>query len=83
MNKISEFLKKYSQYVIAFVGLTITILLTVAIIYLNKNVFTKDNIKLISSLSDIKLVVNNIIGFAEGIVVFSTFILFVKENNKK
>ncbi|MGM9971732.1 MAG: hypothetical protein ACI35W_04925 [Anaeroplasmataceae bacterium] len=83
MNKISEFLKKYSPYVIALVGLIITILLTIAIVYLNKCVFTSDNIKLIPKLSDYKLIANNLIGFAEGIVVFQTFILFLNGINKK
>lgn len=76
-------MKKYSNYIILGVGFLITILLTIAIVYLNKVVFSADNIKLIPKLKDYKLIANNLIGFSEGIVVFSTFILFFHESNKK
>lgn len=77
MNKAILFLKNNKQYIFIIIGFILCILLTATIIYLNKTVFTKENIKLIPSLDNVKIVVNNIIGISDGIVVFSTFVLLL------
>lgn len=74
---MNNFLKNNKKYVIFIVGFMITILLTIAIVYLNKVVFDTAAFKTIKNYSDKKLLINDLIGFAEIIVVFSTFILFL------
>ncbi len=75
--------KKYYKYIIFAVGFVITLLLTIAIIYLNKVIFLTDQFKQIKGYDDKKLIVNNLIGFAEIIVVFSTFILFLYNSKEE
>ena len=74
---------KYFKYIIFGVGFLVALLLTIAIVYLNKVVFLTDEFKQIKGYADKKLVINNLIGFAEIIVVFSTFILFLHNSKEK
>lgn len=67
---MNKFINKYFEYIILFVGLVITILMTIGIIYLNKKVGTYT-------------LVNNLFGISELLVVLSTFILFLKFSNNK
>lgn len=71
------------KYIILGVGLAITILLTIGLIYLNKVVFSTSAFKSIKDYSDKKLLINDLFGFAEILVVLSTFILFLKNDNIK
>lgn len=80
---MNNFLKKYAKYVILFVGLVITVLLTIGLVYLNKYVFGTDAFKLIKDYEDKKVAINNCIGFGELLVVMSTFILFIKFGEKE
>lgn len=72
-----------TKYIILAVGFVITILLTAALIYLKKEVFNTAAFKTLKNYSDIQLVVNDLIGFSEIIVVLSTFVLFLHSDNKK
>lgn len=76
-------LDKYYKYIILGVGLLITILLTIALIYLNKVVFEDAIFKTYASYKTKKVVINDLFGISEILVVTSTMLLFLKENNKK
>lgn len=78
MNK-----EKYYKYIILGVGLLITVLLTIALIYLNKVVFENSIFKTYTDYKTKKVVINDLFGLSEILVVASTMILFLKENNKK
>ena len=77
------FYNKYSKYIIFAIGFVVTIMLTASIIYLNKVVFSTDEFKAILNSSTIKRVINTLLGFTEGIVVFATFILYLLESDNK
>lgn len=71
------------KYIVLAVGFIITILLTIALIYLNKTVFNAAAFKTIKNYADKKLLINDLFGFAEILVVLSTFVLFIKYDSKK
>lgn len=74
---------KRDKIIILVVGFVITLLLTIAIVYTNKMVFSNSIFKTYKNYADIKLVINNLFGFTEMLVVASTMALFVRENKKK
>ena len=74
---------KRDKIIILVVGFVITLLLTIAIVYTNKMVFSNSIFKTYKNYADIKLVINNLFGFTEMLVVVSTMALFVRENKKK
>ena len=81
-------LKDYKEYIVLAFGVIVTALLTTAIILINKNVFSTAEFKQLANASDIKLVINNILGFSEGIFVFGILIIFLyvqslKHKNKE
>ena len=63
-------LNNYKEYLVLAFGVIVTILLTTGIILINKKVFSTDEFKQLANASNLKLVINNILGFAEGIFVF-------------
>ncbi len=71
------------KYIILISGLVATILLTIALIYMNKVIFETENFKAIVDYKNIKLITNNLIGFSEIIVVLLSFISFLILNNKE
>ena len=81
-------LKDYKEYIVLAFGVIVTALLTTAIILINKNIFSTAEFKQLANASDIKLVINNILGFSEGIFVFGILIIFLyvqslKHKNKE
>jgi len=81
-------LKDYKEYIVLAFGVIVTALLTTAIILINKNVFSTAEFKQLADASNIKLVINNILGFSEGIFVFGILIIFLyvqslKHQNKE
>ncbi len=80
---MQNFYNKYSKYIIFAVGFVVTILLTSCIIYLNKVIFPTEEFKAIINSASIKRTTNNLLGFTEGIVVFSTFILYLLQSDNK
>ena len=70
-------LKDYKEYIVLAFGVIVTVLLTTAIVLINKNVFSTVEFKQLANSSDIKLVINNILGFSEGIFVFGILIIFL------
>ena len=70
-------LKDYKEYIVLAFGVIVTALLTTAIILINKNVFSTTEFKQLADASNIKLVINNILGFSEGIFVFGILIIFL------
>lgn len=80
---MQKFYNKYGHYLIAGIGFLATVLLTIAIIVLNKQVFTTDTFKLFENSDSIKRTINNLLGFSDGVVVIGTFILFLLASNKK
>ena len=81
-------LKDYKEYIVLAFGVIVTALLTTAIILINKNVFSTAEFKQLANASDLKLIINNILGFAEGIFVFGILIIFLyvqslKHKNKE
>ena len=71
------------KYIVLFGGLLATILITVGLILLNKQVFDTQAFKAIENSSNIKLLINNFIGFGEIVVVILTFVTFLLLNNNK
>ncbi len=71
------------KYIVLFGGLLATILITIGLILLNKQVFDNQAFKAIENSSNIKLWINNFIGFGEIVVVILTFITFLFLNNNK
>ncbi len=81
-------LKDYNEYIVLAFGVVVTALLTTAIILINKNVFSTDEFKQLENASNIKLLINNILGFSEGIFVLGILIIFLyiqtlKHQNKE
>ena len=70
-------LKDYKEYIVLAFGVVVTALLTTAIILINKNVFSTAEFKQLENASNIKLVINNILGFSEGIFVLGILIIFL------
>jgi len=71
------------KYIVLIGGLLATILLTIGLIVLNKEVFSTQAFKDLTNSSNLKLIINNLIGFGEIIVVILTFITFLIFNNNK
>ncbi len=71
------------KYIVLIGGLLATILLTIGLIVLNKEVFSTQAFKDLTNSSNLKLIINNLIGFGEIIVVILTFITFLILNNNK
>ena len=71
------------KYIVLIGGLVATILLTIGLIILNKEVFSTDAFKSIANSSNLKLLINNFIGFGEIIIVLLTFITFLVLNNNQ
>lgn len=71
---------KYYKYIILGVGLLITVLLTIGLIYLNKVVFETDIFKTFANYKHKKVVINDLFGLSEILVVTSTLLLFLREN---
>ncbi len=71
------------KYIVLFGGLLATILITIGLILLNKQVFDTQAFKAIENSSNIKLWINNFIGFGEIVVVILTFVTFLFLNNNK
>ncbi len=73
------------KYLVLIGGLIATILLTIGLIVLNKSVFNDASFKAIENASNLTLIINNLIGFGEIIVVILTFItyLFLNKNDEK
>lgn len=71
------------KYIVLIGGLLATILLTIGLIVLNKEVFSTQAFKDLANSSNLKLIINNLIGFGEIIVVILTFITFLILNNNK
>ncbi len=70
-------MNKYFKYIVLGLGLLATILLTVGLIMFNK--YISDGSITISSNK--KLLINDLVGFGEIIVVLNTFIVFLHLNN--
>ena len=71
------------KYIVLIGGLLATILLTIGLIVLNKEVFSTQAFKDLTNSSNLKLIINNLIGVGEIIVVILTFITFLILNNNK
>ena len=71
------------KYIVLIGGLLATILLTIGLIVLNKEIFSTQVFKDLANSSNLKLIINNLIGFGEIIVVILTFITFLILNNNK
>lgn len=71
------------KYIVLIGGLLATILLTIGLIVLNKEIFSTQAFKDLANSSNLKLIINNLIGFGEIIVVILTFITFLILNNNK
>ena len=65
------------KYIVLIGGLVATILLTIGLIVLNKEVFSSQGFKDLANSSNLKLIINNLIGFGEIIVVLLTFVTFL------
>ena len=65
------------KYIVLIGGLVATILLTIGLIVLNKEVFSSQGFKDLVNSSNLKLIINNLIGFGEIIVVLLTFVTFL------
>lgn len=81
-------LKNYKEYIVLAFGVVVTALLTTVIILINKNVFSTAEFKQLENASNIKIVINNILGFSEGIFVLGILIIFLyiqtlKHQNKE
>ncbi len=70
-------MNKYFKYIVLGLGLLATIFLTVGLIMFNK--YISDGAITISSNK--KILINDLIGFGEIIVVLNTFIVFLHLNN--
>ena len=68
------------KYIVLIGGLVATILLTIGLIVLNKEVFSSQGFKDLANSSNLKLIINNLIGFGEIIVVLLTFVTFLVLN---
>lgn len=69
-----------SKYINLIIDLVIVILLTTGLIVLNKNVFENPLFKTFENYKNLKLIINDLIGFAEIVIVFKAFIAYI---NKK
>ena len=65
------------KYIVLIGGLVATILLTIGLIVLNKEVFSSQGFKDLANSSNLKLIINNLIGFGEIVVVLLTFVTFL------
>ena len=70
-------LNNYKEYIVLAFGVIVTALLTTGIILVNKTVFSTAEFKQLANASVLKLIINNILGFAEGIFVFGILIIFL------
>ncbi len=71
------------KYIVLFGGLLAVILITVGLILLNKLVFDSAEFKAIKDYANIKLLVNDFLGFGEIVVAIITFITFLLLSSKK
>ena len=71
------------KYIVLFGGLLATILLTIGLIVLNKEVFGSGAYKALENGANLKLIINNLIGFGEVVIVILTFITFLILNNNQ
>lgn len=71
------------KYIVLIGGLVATMLLTIGLVVLNKEVFSSDAFKTLENGTNLKLIINNTIGFGEIIIVLLTFIIFLKLNTNK
>lgn len=75
-------MNKYKKYIIVAVGFVVTALLVATLIYLNKKVFVGDFTS-IENYKVMKRTTNNLLGFNAIIVVFSTLLLFIRDDSNK
>ncbi len=70
-------MNKNFKYIVLVLGLLTTILLTVGLIVFNKGISDKS----IIISANKKILINDLIGFGEIIVVLNTFITFLRLND--
>ncbi|MCR5706249.1 MAG: hypothetical protein K6G48_05585 [Acholeplasmatales bacterium] len=70
-------MNKYFKYIVLGLGLCATILLTIGLVVFNKAISNES----ITISKNMKILINDLIGFGEILVVLNTFIVFLHLNN--